>query len=208
VVWVHIAVHLLHALTKERAKPAPARRPVTRPKDRGGPPEDEDTQAALPFAARWEPADGARHVHLTAGGGQAWIVLVHAEADADAENPSDAVIGTTDRASGAAFVTAVARWLHRPTPPAVKRPSGLEPFAMKWCRVCAIEDGERVALAFAFRNRAAAVYLDVGNAKPWARFVECDPQARTDLVAILAMALRDGPPAAADDADHSGGGPG
>lgn len=116
-----------------------------------------------------------------------------------------AVLLTTDRSQGAAFVDAFARAFRERTP-SPRTPQALVPRVIGAVLLSdegasQMDDskvgggGRWLASKLFLRSptRDGEVYLDLNPAKGVGRFVEKDPEDAADLVAILAMLLRDGP---------------
>jgi len=195
-ILIHVAVHVARAIAEQRkrAAEAAAARATRRPRH-DAPFQPAPRERALFLDAKWEPADGASVVRLSVRGGQAWLVLCDAESDGTSTDGwSDAVIEARDRARRAAFVKAIAAWLDVPAPvPAPTPAAELAPFALRWSRVEEVDGVERLALRFEWKDRTAEVLLH-SRKGPMVKLAEKDPAMRADLVAILAVALRDGAP--------------
>jgi hypothetical protein len=172
---------------------------------RGAPPErgatvpallaDEDD--ALVLDATTERKPGERRVRLRVRGraGEALLVML----DTGPSDPGDFAFGKAnliaagDRAAGADFVAAVAAWLDVP-PPARGTQGELAPFPLGYVRL-GTEDGWEANKLFLQRgDHEAELFLNLSADGKQARLVQKDEAYAGDVLALLAMALRDGVP--------------
>lgn len=155
--------------------------------------EDADT---LALAAVTEKQPGQRRIRLTAGAGEATLTLGDPRAldQAIGMGFGKAVLEpSADRAKGAAFVAEVARWLHRPVPPPGTA-GELGPVPLGYARLGEHDGWEANKLFFERGKRSAEVFLNLSADGRQARLLEKDEDYRDDLVALLALLLRDGLP--------------
>lgn len=190
--WIHAAAHFLRAVSEHQKKAAAATSATATRREKRL--QSRRPERELFVDAKWERTDGAREVRLGVRGGAASLVLCDPAPNA-ADGWSDAVIEAPDVAKGAAFVKAIAAWLDVDVPPRPRVAGTPAPFALRWSRLEKTEDVERLALRFAWNGRAAELLVHVRADGHLVRFVEKSPTTRADLVAILAVALRDGAPA-------------
>jgi hypothetical protein len=162
-------------------------------------PAQEAAEEGLELALGLRPRKGARELTLTLGAGSALLVLEDARDRGSTDLPmafGDGTITAANRDAGTAFVTAVAKWLNVPIPPARLDPTPLEPIRISYVRLGTTEGGKPEALKLFLQSRKldAEVYLNLMSDGSRATLLEKDEDYRKDLIAFLAMALRDGPP--------------
>jgi hypothetical protein len=153
-------------------------------------------ETALLLDAVVEKSPGQRVIRLTAkGGGQATLVLE------DPQSRSSEGFGfgrgrlepAAERSQGTGFVEAVARWLQQTTPPA--GPEGeLGAFPLGYVRLGAGDGWESNKLLLEKGARKTELFFNLSADGRRARLVEKNEDYREDLLALLAMALRDGAP--------------
>jgi hypothetical protein len=112
-----------------------------------------------------------------------------------------AVLEPQSRAAGTAFVDAIALWLQQPAPPPTQ-PNELGPWPLGYVRLESERGWVTHRLLLERGDRTAEVVLRLSSDGRQARLLEQDENDRTDLLALLALALRDGaPPPRAPDND-------
>ena len=171
-------------------------RPPAQPKTVPVPAPAPVPETAMVLDAVVEKSPGQRVIRLTAkGGGQATLVLE----DPQSRSSEDFGFGrarlepTPDRSKGAAFVEAMARWLEQ-TPPPAGRAGELGPFPLSYARLGAGDGWEANKLFLEKGARKTEVLFNLSADGRRARLVEKDEDYREDLLALLAVALRDGSP--------------
>lgn len=157
--------------------------------------EDE----GLTVEAVVEPAGGGKQITLMLGGGSATLTMSEPQGKSFAFGRGEIKPG--ERAAGAKFVAAFAKWLHQPAP--AERKGQLEPFAFSFVRLGSDGGWDANKLFFERDHRYAEVFFNVASDGTQARFLEKDEDYRSDLVALLAVALRDGVAARHTPADDS-----
>jgi hypothetical protein len=138
-----------------------------------------------------------RRFLIRRGNGEATLTLYDASKGAGAPDGMTfgrGVLEASDRTKGAAFVAAVAGWLGQETPGNAARQGELRPFAINYVRLGADESWEANKLFLEDGELSAEVFFNVSLDQTRARFVEKDEDYREPLVALLALALRDGRP--------------
>jgi hypothetical protein len=136
-----------------------------------------------------------RRVRFLVEGGEATLVL-H---DTGRPTETGTAFGkaslqpVADRTRGAAFVASVARWLGVPAGAAGN--GELKPLSCAYVRLGADGEWEANKLFLELGNRDAEVFVNISHDGKRARLVEKDEEYREDLIALLAIVLRDGPPA-------------
>jgi hypothetical protein len=134
-----------------------------------------------------------RRLRLSSPSGSATLVLE----DAKGKGPflfGDGRFEPLGREDGAGFVADVARWLGVDPPPDPPRPGSLEPFKIAYALLGDRDGWEATKLFLEFGHRYAEVFLNLHPSGTEAVLLEKDEEYREDLVALLAMALRDGTP--------------
>lgn len=199
-----IAVAAAVALSKRKAS-APAPRPPAAfdalgyAGDASVVPAQEAADDGLALGLRVERAPGARKLTLTLSGGSALLVLEDARDRGTKDLPmafGDGTITAANRDAGSAFLKAIANWLDAPVPAPREEQTPLEPVRITYVRLGTTEAGKPEAMKLFLQSRKleAEVYLNVMSDGTRATLLEKDEDYRKDLIAFLAMALRDGPP--------------
>jgi hypothetical protein len=151
----------------------------------------------LTFAAETtrttEPA--GRRIRLLLGGGEATLTL-NDPANQNAEMAfGQGTLQAVDRAHGAPLVAAVSRWLHQAEPAPGAAPCELRPFPITYVRLGADDGWEANKLFLQQGSLEAEVFLNIRSDGKQVRLVEKDDDDRLSLLALLAIAVRDGKPA-------------
>jgi hypothetical protein len=175
---------------------SPKAPPPAPPKKVQAPPPAPVKDPAMVLDAVVEKSPGQRVIRLTAkGGGQATLVLE------DPQSRSSEGFGfgrgrlepDPDRTKGAAFVNALAGWLQQ-TPPPEGRTGELGALPLSYSRLGAGDGWEASKLFLEKGPRKTEIFFNLSADGRRARLVEKDEDYREDLVALLAVALRDGSP--------------
>jgi hypothetical protein len=153
-------------------------------------------EEALALDAETVRKDKLLRVRLRVKGGPGEVVLVLRDpeaADARGVAFGSAVLEPQDRGAGAALLAAIASWLKQPAPPPGKQ-NELAPSPVGYVRLGADHGWIAHKLSFERGDRHAELFLNLSSDGRQARLLEKDERAREDLLALLALALRDGPP--------------
>ena len=174
----------------------PSTSAVPSARDDGGhfvPAQMADDDDGLPLAITLERTGSERRIRMRAGEGEAWLTLSDPSGTGIAFGKGE--LEAKDRAKGAAFVAAVAGWLHVPVPAPRAPETPLEPLLLTYVRLAEADDAkpEAMKLFLQARGREGEIFLDVWHGGTRAAFLEKDEGDREDVVQVLAMALRDGP---------------
>ena len=155
-----------------------------------------DPEEGLELRAELTRVAGGRRIRLLVEGGEAVLVL------SDAGRPSEIGIAfgkavlepAPDRTHGAKLVAAVARWLDVELPEESAAPSELRAFPCSYARLGSDDEWEANKLFLELGRKNVEVFVNVSHDGRRVRLVEKDEDYREDLVALLAMILRDGIP--------------
>jgi len=189
IVLLAAAVVIWLRRTPKAPPPAPAK-PVAAPAPAPVPEKDLLLDAVV------QKGPGVRVIQLTAKeGGQFTLVLE------DAQSRSSEGFGfgrarlepAADRSQGVKLVEAVAHWLEQ-APPPPGRTGELAPFPLSYVRLGAGDGWEGNKLLLEKGPRKTEVFFRLSADGKQARLVEKDEDYREDLLALLALALRDGSP--------------
>jgi hypothetical protein len=134
-----------------------------------------------------------RRLRLSSPSGSATLVLEDAKGSG-AFLFGDGRFEPGSREDGAAFVADVARWLGVEPPPGPGTPGSLEPFNISYAVLGDRDGWEATKLFLEFGHRYAEVFLNLHPSGTKAVLLEKDEEYREDLVALVALALRDGTP--------------
>ncbi len=146
----------------------------------------------LDLGAETVAIPGGRRFHLSSKYGAVDLVLL----DAMGDGPFAFGEGRLEPRSlerGAGFVADVAAWLGRPTPP--RYPGKLAMLPFSYARLGTRDGWEANKLFLHFGAHDAEVYLNVAPDGSRVRLLEKDAEYASDLLAVLAIAVRDGVPA-------------
>ena len=157
-----------------------------------------DSDEALALRVTAEPSEAGKRLRLEVGTGSAIITLTDpVRRSAEFGGFGRCTLEAVDRARGAAFVEALARWLHASAPAAgVQNP--LEPVPCSFALLGGGRDpsGQAWEVRKLFLRSArddAEVYLRLSPDGRRAELLEKDEDYRAPLLDALAIALRDGP---------------
>ena len=159
-------------------------------------------EGALKLLASAAPDPRGERLRLTHDDAEIELLLLRDPAASGPARPAalrfeHAILSAPRPAAGAAFVAAVAGWLGTaaPLPPARAGVLDAVPITVAYLGAERRPDGrlwEARKLFFEEAGRSAEVYLNVSEDRRDAELLEKDEEYRGDLVALLAMALRDG----------------
>jgi hypothetical protein len=150
-----------------------------------------DVVGDLELRAEIERLEGARRLRLISENGAAVFVLEDASSS-ELFAFGEARVEPLSPREGGGFLGDVAGWLGQSVPPV--RPGTLEPFPFSYALLGERDGWEANKVFFEFGVQYAEVYLNIGPDGTRARLLEKDPDYAADLVALLAMAVRDGKP--------------
>ncbi len=145
----------------------------------------------LEFRAETVAIPGGRRFHLSSRNGVVDLVLLDAKG-AGRFAFGDGRFEQRTAEPGAGFVSDVAAWLDKSTPP--RKPGRLATFLFSYVRLGATDGWEANKLFLRFGAREAEVYLNVAPDGKRVRLLEKHQDYAADLLAVLAIAVRDGIP--------------
>jgi len=155
----------------------------------------DDAALAFPVATSRTENPPGQMLRIDLGGGEANLTLFDvAQREAD---PNGMAFGRgvleAARRRGAGVVEAVGGWLKTPVPPV--EAGELRPFQLSYVRLGSEGGWQANKLFLEDGELSAEVFLNLSEDGKRARFVEKDEEYREPLLALLALAIRDGHPA-------------
>jgi hypothetical protein len=135
-----------------------------------------------------------RRIRLLLGGGEATLTLTDPASENGVLRFGDGLLQATDRGHGARLVAAMARWLGKIPPAAPDTAGELRPFPIEYARLATRDGWDANKLFLRNGPLEAEVFFNISSDGKQAQFIEKDEDYRRPLLALLAIALRDGKP--------------